>query len=910
MSSPTDDNPNNDNDGPNPRPVPPLNGDRGRRLKITPALDNCGVVQLYKEGIRMQLQLHSKNDTIVIFNLHKDGLLATLQEFEKVANRKHIDLLTIQAIMTELSTNPYYIQALQYNEVDDASVREGIGIPSTNTGDFFIDDNTSNQERKREQDPNAADVAEQEYNDEGLSLLTIDDTLKLDKSQRVRIIGQIQKTKYMFDLIKQISVTCDNQKCKHTNKFRDKKFNLKSGLYSMGDFPYVYPGGPVEAENFLKCQFCKKFMIVTPTQNRFQNARMIELEHVDIEGDRITAALNSTSSGMKHIDTLEVRISGIHTQKIRQGEQVEMIGELLIVPSSVNSATRQTMQSGIRRRNNNDEIIYAENMGKYKKLFYADKIKYISRAKQINYDPERDTKAIRKFATIASCPKCKMASDTGIKIAVKDSKGKDVFEEIKDKDGNITKVRKLQEYEDLIPRLVSMFAPLVAGEDLAKEALLLQAVGPAPIVSEAWIDRKNVNVGLFGDVGTAKSLLGHEATKLLPGSREVTAIHSTAKSIIAVAVKDNDGPWYTHLGPAILADKATLFLDEIAAMRNWEDQNEFLQLMNTNQCPFNKADIDQMLYAETNFILAANPTSLNWRHPTEITKDDMNVKLTVLDRLDMIVLFRDRVANKPDIAGIERNQQYKQKVKDWAYEMVETLKKRYNLDYNLLRKFIYYVKTSDQLKTLQFENKDLIYDLSDTWAEIKSKYPHLIGNRGIKSVFRIASCYARLMLKPTIDKEVVDRTTWFLSEMYKRFGAEIENPDTKNITITNERDRVFYKIALAIKNIAVGKEYFMSSDDAADITEIPFKDLTQSISDRDPEVAGYLRIRSDNKKKIGHNNRVERLREEFLEKCGKDGYEFEGGRLQIVNDTAPRGLILKWVENPHDNKQQEQEPTK
>ena len=42
-------------------------------------------------------------------------------------------------------------------------------------------------------------------------------------------------------------------------------------------------------------------------------------------------------------------------------------------------------------------------------------------------------------------------------------------------------------------------------------------------------------------------------------------------------------------------------------MKNWEDQNEFLQLMNTNQCPFNKADIDQMLYAETNFTLAGQP---------------------------------------------------------------------------------------------------------------------------------------------------------------------------------------------------------------------------------------------------------------------------------------------------------------
>ena len=88
-------------------------------------------------------------------------------------------------------------------------------------------------------------------------------------------------------------------------------------------------------------------------------------------------------------------------------------------------------------------------------------------------------------------------------------------------------------------------------------------------------------------------------------------------------------------------------------MKNWEDQHEFLQLMNTNQCPFNKADIDQMLYAETNLHHEEHPGSLNWRNPTEITRDELNVKLTVLDRLEIILIFKDIIANKSDIEGID-----------------------------------------------------------------------------------------------------------------------------------------------------------------------------------------------------------------------------------------------------------------
>ena len=843
-------------------PVPSLNGDRGRNLVISNRLKELHITVFQKHGLDMwMLRVINEDRRVIIFKIKKEGLSETLNEFQKAANKQELDIISQQAIVYELSSNKDYVDILQYRVEDDADLREGIGIPTDHMNDFFIDDNAVAREIAREQDPNAAEIAEQEYNDEGLPLLTVEQVLKLDKPQRVRIIGQVQKAKHMFDLIKQIVVNCDNKKCGNKNKH--ERFNLRSGLYTMGDLPYVFPGGPTAAEQFLKCKSCGKFMIATPTQNRFQNARMVELEHVDIKGDGTTAALNSAETGMRHIDTLPVRVSGIHTQKIRQGEQIEIIGELLIVPSGVNSASRQTMQPGIRRRNQNEEIVYTENMGKYHKLFYADKIKYISRARQINYNPERDTVAIRKFVSLSICPTCKMTLTNG-------------------------------SHHDFIDRLVSMFAVHIKGEELAKEAFLLQAVGPAPILLENWYDRFNMNIGLFGDVGTAKSLFGMESMKLLPGSRDVTAIHSTARSIIAVAEKDTDGPWYPHLGPAILADRANLFIDELSAMQHWDDQDHFLRLMITPNVPFNKGGIDETLHALVNFTLAANPSSLNWREPNKITKDDLPAKLTVLDRLDIIIIFKD-IVNKDVGIGAQAYAQYKQNVKNWAYDMVDILERRYNLDYQFLRKYIYYVKTLDQLKTFKIESKELKYGLVEIWAEIKSKYPTLIGNRGIGVVYRIASCYARLMLKPTVDQEVVERTRWFISEMYKRFGNHIANPETQKSELVNERDRVVEKMCLMTKNIAQGKDYFLSEDDTEDVSEVSFKDLLQTLADRDDEVLGYLRMR--NRKRIGHNRRAEDLHKLFLEKCGSTGYVFEGGKIVVTNDTAPRGLILKWIED-------------
>ena len=77
----------------------------------------------------------------------------------------------------------------------------------------------------------------------------------------------------------------------------------------------------------------------------------------------------------------------------------------LSVPHGVNSATRQQCNQQLKK-NNNDEVVFAENMGKYHKLFYATKSN-TSVVRHINYYPERDTEAIRKFTAMVVCPRCK-----------------------------------------------------------------------------------------------------------------------------------------------------------------------------------------------------------------------------------------------------------------------------------------------------------------------------------------------------------------------------------------------------------------------------------------------------------------------------------------------------------------------
>lgn len=850
----------NNSPPPIPDPVPSLNGDRGRELIISERLSRAGVINLRKVGITMWMYHRGQRDTVLNFDIQKDGegsdgFAGTTREFEKIASRRQIDPFIIQSILTELSTNKYYVDILQYNETDDGSIREGIGIPIS-TGDFFIDDNLALQERQREQDPNAAEVAEKAYTDDDLPLLTVDETLRLDKPQRVRVIGQVYTIRPRFDLIKQIIVTCDNKGCKDKNK--SEYHNLKDGMYNISDFPHVFPGGESEARKFCKCKTCGNYKRVEPGRDRYQSSRIVELKHIQIHPEDSKSKSNTntdlvdSSNDVRHIDSLTVRISGIHTSYMRLSEVIEIVGSMLILPASVVTARRSDRNNG---NGNREGFNFGGGGGKYQKILYSEKIKYTDRTKQLNFIPERHIPEIKRFVAISDCPRCKV---NGVK--------------------------------GTIDRLVSMFVPDIVGEDLAKSSCLLQAVGPAPIVRGNWYKRLTINNGMFGDTGTAKTGIANDALTLLPGSHSATGAHSTGKGIVAVAEKDAEGPWFIRPGPAALSHMATMFIDEINQMKNWDDQDALLDLMNGEYCEVVKAGVDRKIHARVNFIIGANPSTINWLDLYKVDKEEIPVKLTILDRCDIINIFRDAANTVGDKSKEE-------KVQEWADNKTEVSFKHINRDYWYLRRHIHYARTDPELQVLQFKSKELVYRLSDTWVSIKTNYPQLIGNRGFEGIFRIASAFARLLIKPMIDEEVVENTIWFLTEMYRRFGAEIMGGKS---AMMNDTTRTFFKTCDIIKEFAKGREFVMSENGGIDIT---LNEAAQKAHDTDPEVKAYFfPPNSSSKKKhnilkIDYNRPLREIHSRFMN-IGTGALEYEGGKIRIISNNAPQGLTLRWEANP------------
>lgn len=98
---------------------------------------------------------------------------------------------------------------------------------------------------------------------------------------------------------------------------------------------------------------------------------------------------------------------------------------------------------------------------------------------------------------------------------------------------DIESFHKFVELPNVIDRLASMVAPNVIGHKDKKVGILRSVVGG---VEQSR--RGRINTLFVGEIGTAKSTLARQATKILPKSRYVTAYNASAKSLLAIIEKD------------------------------------------------------------------------------------------------------------------------------------------------------------------------------------------------------------------------------------------------------------------------------------------------------------------------------------------------------------------------------------
>ncbi len=282
---------------------------------------------------------------------------------------------------------------------------------------------------------------------------------------------------------------------------------------------------------------------------------------------------------------------------------------------------------------------------------------------------------------------------------------------------------------------------------------------------------------------------------------------------------------------------------------------------------FNKLGIRQRIDAKPSFIVTANPMTTNWKNANKISKDEIPLKAVLIDRLDMFFVFR--------------LPQTQQEIQDFADNMFELSRKHFRLDFLFLRKYLYYIRRSGKFDEIDFEKPYLAERLKDFWTDLMSANPEAITNRGFESTYRIAKAFARLMLKKTVDSEVVEQTIKYIRDMYLTHGSQIgESVDYRTYT--------YLAIAKVVKDhsqnmLWAQEQGAIGLDELDDIT---FSKAAEIAASKDQKVRHYL---GDNFRS-GSNRAARHLREMFREER-----EFEGGRIKAVSKDKHAELKLRWV---------------
>lgn len=388
---------------------------------------------------------------------------------------------------------------------------------------------------------------------------------------------------------------------------------------------------------------------------------------------------------------------------------------------------------------------------------------------------------------------------------------------------------------DIIDRLVSMFAPSVIGYEHIKKGLLLCAVSTGRDILK--LKRKRLNAFLVGDPGNAKTILVKEAIELVPNSRYESGQNSSGKSLTAIISKEEESH-VLRLGPVPLAKEAICSINELGRM-SFEDQAHLLDIMEEGAFTINKHGINARIRSPTVIIASANPiNNSSWKDTEKIDLDEIPVIKPLIDRFDLIFVFR----TSRDEEFIRR---YAQKKADLDDKLIPNY-------YSYLKKHIIYAK--QEFNPVLSEEARIM--LTEYYVKIGKNFG---SPRILETIFRLSKCISRLKLKNLVDSEDANETMQFYNVILKQYQQVV------NIT-SNPRDIAYNECVNILK-------------ESKFTTAISFKELIKIACDRNERVKHYI----GDKFRLQDNVKLRPLLDMLL-------------NHPSINQTQWKPIVLQWSE--------------
>ena len=367
----------------------------------------------------------------------------------------------------------------------------------------------------------------------------------------------------------------------------------------------------------------------------------------------------------------------------------------------------------------------------------------------------------------------KLVSDPYVKvISIKVLESSITDYEISEEDEQ--KIRELAKRQDIVDLIVKSIAPSVYGLEFEKEGIALSLFGGVPKVKKDGTRRRGgINGLIIGDPGTAKSQLLQFVKKLMPRAIFVDGKNTTGVGLTASVVMDQDTKeWRVDAGAFALADNGFVLIDEFDKIPE-EDREAINTVMEQQVISVHKADKHVELDARATVIAVANPRFKRYIKDRTVA-ENINFKPDMLSRFDWISIIVD-----------EPNEEQDRKLAEHinSNELGNEEADNSVIDVDTLRKYIIYAR-----KNIKPElPKEALDTLKEFFVTVRNKtkdltdFPLEITARQYEALLRISQAYAKMRLSNQVETQDVERAIKFVSEMLRRFKADIETGVTQDI---------------------------------------------------------------------------------------------------------------------------------
>jgi hypothetical protein len=201
-----------------------------------------------------------------------------------------------------------------------------------------------------------------------------------------------------------------------------------------------------------------------------------------------------------------------------------------------------------------------------------------------------------------------------------------------------------------------------------------------------------------------------------------------------------------------------------------------LDVLEEGQFPLDKYCGHWIVPAPTTIIATANPIQSYWSNSEIVSKDDINIRKTLLDRFQQTFIFRKQMS--------------KELIHDLAMQM-SVIRKRKPHNYNFLRKYLIYASGIKSKKITAAAEQML----NEFWEE--AKLHESLENRMLNGLFSMAEAQAKLYLKDIVDEEIATEIMESVQLMTVQYGEMLK-------TISNPKIVTYNKFLEILQNNKAG----------------------------------------------------------------------------------------------------------